>query len=61
MDECVGLLVRHCDGREECSEDGCIDPDAIHHEWRTTCEVLLDPCRECEPRIPIQESGRFAA
>lgn len=37
-DGCTGILVTHDDGRVECLDPVCGDPDAVRHDWRQPCD-----------------------
>lgn len=61
MDECHGLLVTHEDGRAECLDGDCVEPDAPRHAWRALCLDVPGLCTCAEPAHVHERSARRAA
>jgi hypothetical protein len=54
MDECLGLLVTHEDGRVECLDPDCVDGDRLRHEWLARCADIPGLCRCARPDVERQ-------
>lgn len=50
---CHGVLVRHGDGREECTEDPGCDAGAPTHEWAVGCAEVGCPCGAADEGVVL--------
>ncbi|WP_085674057.1 hypothetical protein [Mycobacterium szulgai] len=48
LDHCHGTIIRHIEGRPECTEADCVAPELFAHTFVIDCNAIGCRCADAE-------------